>query len=143
VVVRETSVVPRQTPRAPGPDDWASERVRYERIRHGWSTAELARRVTDAGCKISQSSVWSVESGSPRRKVSAGEAVALAQVFGITLEELVQPPDDTERLQADLSVFHADLQRWAATAADLKEQYRLLHRRMIALEAHGESYERP
>src|ERR1017187_1128908 len=91
-LVRETLSVPRKTPRPPGPDDWAAERVRFEREQRGWSTAELARRVTLAGVPMRQQTVWKVESGQPRRSLSVGEASAFANVFGISLRELMTPP---------------------------------------------------
>ena len=97
--------MPKQTPREPGPDELASQRIRYERERRGWSTAELARRVTEAGCKINQSSVWAIESGEPRRRVSLGEAVAFAQVLGMTLDELMTAPDELRESAESLSVL--------------------------------------
>jgi transcriptional regulator with XRE-family HTH domain len=128
-------VVPRQTPRAPGPDDWVADRIRYERQRLGWSTAELARRVTDAGCKISQSSVWSIESGEPRRKVSAGEAVAFAEVFSLSLDELIRPPDDAEILMADVARFHNDVLTLLDDADALERRLQDVARRYETLKA--------
>jgi len=93
-VVRETVPVPRKTPRPPGPDDWASERIRYEREKRGWSTAELARRITLTGVPMRQPQVWQVESGTPRRRLSVGEAAAFARVFDISLAELMTPPEE-------------------------------------------------
>jgi transcriptional regulator with XRE-family HTH domain len=92
--VRETDPVPRKTSRPPGPDDWASERIRHEREQRGWSTAELARRVTLAGVPVRQQTVWQVESGEPRRKLSVGEAATFARVFDIPLAELMMPPEE-------------------------------------------------
>jgi len=39
-------------------------------------------------------SVWAIESGQPRRRVSLAEAVAFAKVFDLTLDELMRPPSD-------------------------------------------------
>jgi len=97
-LVRETVLVPRKAPRPPGPDDWASERIRYERERRGWSTAELARRVSLAGVQMRQQQVWQVESGEPRRRLSVGEAAAFAKVLGISLAELMTPPEKIAEL---------------------------------------------
>src|ERR1035437_7440779 len=83
--VRETDPVPRKTSRPPGPDDWASERIRHEREQRGWSTAELARRVTLAGGRVRQQTGGQVESGEPRRKLSVGEAATFARGFDIPL----------------------------------------------------------
>lgn len=93
-LVRETVLVPRKTSRPPGPDEWASERIRHEREQRGWSTAELARRVSLAGVPMLQQTVWKIESGTPRRKLTVGEAAAFASVFDITLDQLMRPPAD-------------------------------------------------
>lgn len=93
--VRETDTVPKKTtPRVPGPDEWAAERIRHERELRGWSTAELARRVTEAGVILRQQQVWQIESGDPPRKLSVGEAAAFAKVFGLTIADLLAPPEE-------------------------------------------------
>ena len=93
--VRETDPVPKKTaPRPPGPDEWAAERIRYERELRGWSTAELARRVTEAGVPMRQQQAWQIESGDPPRKLSVGEAATIAKIFGITIADLLVPPSD-------------------------------------------------
>lgn len=83
--------MPRQNPDRPiGVEEAAARRVAYERSRRGWSTDELARRVTEAGCPINQSAIWRIESGEPRRKITLDEAYALARVFGIEVSDLTQ-----------------------------------------------------
>jgi transcriptional regulator with XRE-family HTH domain len=96
--------MPRRTPRFPDPDDLASRRVKYEREQRGWSTAELARRVTEAGVPMRQPAVWQVENGKPRRKLSLGEAVAIAEVFGISIYDLTEPP--AALVTAQVAVFN-------------------------------------
>lgn len=59
----------------------------FERQQHGWSTAGVSRRLTDQGFKISQLSVWSIESD-PRRKTT------FAELYGLSLDELTQIPRD-------------------------------------------------
>src|SRR5215469_12232384 len=90
--VRDTGLMPRQTPRTPGADELAAKRVRWEREQRGWSTAELARRVTDAGMPIRQQAIWQIENREPPRRISLGEALALAEVFGISIYDLTEPP---------------------------------------------------
>ncbi len=131
--IRDTGQVPRQMPRPYGPDDWIAERIRYERTRRGWSTAELARRLGMAGVPIRQQSVWQVESGAPRRKVSIGEAMALATVFEIPLEELTQPP--TEVIDRDLVSLGRELAQWQRDAA-------VLFNRLHEIQVRAEHFER-
>jgi transcriptional regulator with XRE-family HTH domain len=92
VTVRDTGGMPRQTPRMPGPDEWAARRIRRLRESNGWSAAELARLVTEAGCPIRQQSIWDIENRQPPRRITLGEAAALASVFGIALEDLAANP---------------------------------------------------
>lgn len=92
--------------RRPGP--WASEdnvadHIRLHREMRGWSTAHLAREVTAAGVPLSQSAVWRIESGNPRRKISVDELIGFAKVFGVSIGELLEPlsvdyPPDLVRL---------------------------------------------
>lgn len=120
-LVRETLLVPRKTARPPGPDEWAAERIRHEREQLGWSTAELARRVTLAGVPMLQQTVWKIESGTPRRKLTVGEASAFASIFGITLAQLMTPPvDDIPEKLVQLAIaFRAWRLAEGRQAADL------------------------
>ncbi|MFE7565035.1 helix-turn-helix domain-containing protein [Kitasatospora sp. NPDC057500] len=74
-------------------EEHAAERVRLEREYLGWSTGELAKRMTAAGYPINQSSVWRIESGEPRRRINLDEAIGFAKVFGLPLEEFLGPPE--------------------------------------------------
>ncbi|MFB7745631.1 helix-turn-helix transcriptional regulator [Streptomyces sp. NPDC056132] len=67
-------------------------RVALEREVRGWSTTELADRVTKAGVKMNQTAVWRIEHGEPRRRINLDEALAFARVFELPLEELMSPP---------------------------------------------------
>jgi hypothetical protein len=49
--------------------------------------------MTKAGCPMNQSSIWKIENGEPRRKITVDEAIAFAKVFEKTLEQLLTPPD--------------------------------------------------
>ncbi len=109
--------MPRKAPRPPSADDWAADRIRYEREQRGWSTAELARRVTFAGVMMRQQQVWQVESGQPRRRLSVGEASAFATVFGISLAELMTPPDTA--LTSDLMRLGFAFAAWRRDAGAL------------------------
>lgn len=69
------------------------KRLIYERNQREWTTSEVARRLTDNGFKISQSSVWSIEND-PRRKITFAEAVAFADLYDLRVDQLTEIPKD-------------------------------------------------
>ncbi len=71
-----------------------AERVALEREVRGWSTAELAARMTEAGCPMNQSAVWRIENATPRRRINLDEALGFSTVFELPLEELMSPPQE-------------------------------------------------
>jgi transcriptional regulator with XRE-family HTH domain len=85
-VVVETVRMPRPNPpRQPGVEDVVARRIAAERAERGWSYADLAGRVTEAGCPIGATAVWKIEQEENRRRVTVDEALAFARVFGIPL----------------------------------------------------------
>ncbi|MFJ2578432.1 helix-turn-helix domain-containing protein [Kitasatospora aureofaciens] len=79
-----------KNPRLAGEEN-AARRLKMERESRGWSTAEVARRMSETGFPINQSSVWRIESGEPPRRINLDEAIGFAKIFDITLAELVGP----------------------------------------------------
>lgn len=72
----------------------AAARIALEREVRGWSTTELADRMTKAGVTMNQTAVWRIENGKPRRKITLDEALGFSRVFEIPLEELMSPPQE-------------------------------------------------
>jgi transcriptional regulator with XRE-family HTH domain len=126
--------VPKKTtPRVPGPDDWAAARIRHERELRGWSTAELARRVTESGVPLRQQQVWQIESGDPPRKLSVGEAATIARIFGLTISDLLAPPESVA--SQNLINLGRDFAEWRRDAGLLAARLRELDERAAQLEA--------
>ncbi|MFJ9606385.1 helix-turn-helix domain-containing protein [Kitasatospora sp. NPDC101176] len=93
-------------------EEHAAERVRLEREYLGWSTGELAKRMTAAGYPMNQSSVWRIESGEPRRRINLDEAIGFAKVFGLPLEEFLGPPESSSNKHiADVTDVVLDMYR--------------------------------
>ncbi|WP_328731859.1 helix-turn-helix domain-containing protein [Streptomyces caniferus] len=87
-------------------------RIKLEREGRGWSTNAVSDRLNEAGYEINPSAVWRIENR--KRRVNLDEAIGFAELFGISLENLVGPP----RLAAH------------ARAMELVEGIRLRYREM-------------
>jgi len=74
-------------------EDHLAARLTIEREREGWTYASLAARMTNAGCPIDKTAIYKIEKGEPRRRIVVDELVAFAKVFGLSLEELLVPPE--------------------------------------------------
>ncbi|MFJ6771667.1 helix-turn-helix domain-containing protein [Kitasatospora sp. NPDC091257] len=97
----------------------AAERVRLERELRGWSTGELAKRMTEAGYPINQSSVWRIESGEPRRRINLNEAIGFAKVFDLALEDFLGPSTSPEeKIMQELAEHVVEGYRLAAQGAE-------------------------
>ncbi|MEV0632130.1 helix-turn-helix domain-containing protein [Nonomuraea wenchangensis] len=74
-------------------------RLAWEMRRRGWSQDRMAQELTNAGCPTHQSAISKIVNSKPdgsRRSISVDEAIAMAKVFGIPLEELPLPPSGAE-----------------------------------------------
>ncbi|GAA4517880.1 helix-turn-helix domain-containing protein [Nonomuraea ferruginea] len=120
-------------------------RIAWEMRRRGWSQERMAQELTHAGCPTHQSAISKIVNPKPdgsRRAISVDEAIALARVFGIALEELPLPMDDAEgRDLHDLSrtVTHEGRNATEQYAHFLLAWARLRHR--LAQEQSRAAYE--
>jgi transcriptional regulator with XRE-family HTH domain len=70
-------------------DERFATNIREERERQKLSQGELARRMAERGFPYYQQTIRRIEEG--RRKVSVGEAKALAEILGTTMDRLTWP----------------------------------------------------
>ena len=70
-------------------DERFATNIREERQRQKLSQGELARRMAQLGFPYYQQTIRRIEEG--RRKVSVGEAEALARIFGTSVDRLTWP----------------------------------------------------
>jgi hypothetical protein len=90
------------------------------REKPGWSQAELARRMTEAGCPMDRTAIWKIENPDKpngRRAITIGEMLTFAKVLKCSIIELLLPPEqllDVEvwRLVMDSAEALNDV-RWA------------------------------
>lgn len=68
--------------------------VRRLREQHRWSYREVEERLARAGRAISTLGLSAIDTG--ERRVDVDDLVALAAVFDLSVEELLQPPADCE-----------------------------------------------
>lgn len=83
-----------------------AKRIAMEREERGMSYEGLARRMSDAGCATHASALYKIEKGSPPRRVTVSELIALAAVFETSIEDLLMPPELRVSQQAR-EVLHA------------------------------------
>lgn len=89
--------VPNVNPNRPTSREEAlAARIREEREHRGWSLAEVARRMTEAGCPMDRSAVFRVEQGKPRRRITVDEAWTFGYVFGLPLSEMFERRTDDD-----------------------------------------------
>lgn len=84
---------PKGQPKTVLAEEALAARVTFEREGRGWSPGGLASRMTQAGCPMTQSAIWKIENGNPRRRITFDEAVTFARVFEMALEDLSMPPE--------------------------------------------------
>ena len=85
-------------------DEWVAWNIRLRREALGWSQADLAKEMAALGWKYYPQTVHRVEQG--QRKVTIGEAEALARLFAVTVDALTWP-DMATHTAAWLGVFTA------------------------------------
>ncbi|MDQ0370126.1 helix-turn-helix domain-containing protein [Catenuloplanes indicus] len=70
-------------------DDLVRQRIRSLRVAKGWSLDALAAR-----CHLSPSTLSRLETG--HRRIALDQLVLLARALGTTLDQLVEPADDSD-----------------------------------------------
>jgi transcriptional regulator with XRE-family HTH domain len=78
-------------PRSIASEESLARRIAYEREAAGMSYEGLASRMSRAGCPIQPSGLYKIEKAG--RRITVDELVALSQVFGVRVEELLLPPE--------------------------------------------------
>lgn len=90
------------------PDGVLARRVRALRETSDLTQREIADKMTAAGYRMHQTTIAKIESG--ERPVYVGEAVALAGILGVSLEQLLtEPPEGLERNLAEAQIEYAAL----------------------------------
>jgi transcriptional regulator with XRE-family HTH domain len=121
-------------------------RVREVRTQAGLTQQQLAERMSLV-FKMHRSAIAKIEAGD--RPVLLGEAIAIAQILGVDLQELITDPDyragrpDRQRLAAQLEVRSLEreageqlqhLETARALAANTQERLDAARRRLAELE---------
>lgn len=68
-----------------------ARRIAHERDSRGMSYEGLADRMTKAGCPIQASAIYKIEKMNPPRRITVDELVGFAQVFEVSVEDLLTP----------------------------------------------------
>jgi transcriptional regulator with XRE-family HTH domain len=119
-------------------DEWVAWNIRLRREALGWSQADLAREMAALGWKWYPQTVHRVEQG--QRKVTIGEAEALARLFNVTVDALTWP-DMATHTAAWLGMFtaraDAAFEQIAAQAQELLFDREHLERALAEIDKHG------
>jgi transcriptional regulator with XRE-family HTH domain len=107
--------------------------VRDARTRRGWSQEELAKRLTAKGVKASQATIAKLEAENKPRAVRLAEAVALADLFEVSLDALLNRSvgvsnDLVYTVRAFLDSVRQAMQQISATAGTLHSRITDLER---------------
>lgn len=91
-----------------GSDENVSARIKELRTANGWSLEDLAKKLAEPAIDhpLNSSSLWKIESGSTRRRVSLREALAFAKVFNVDVDELYMT--EGQRAQREVASSAAD-----------------------------------
>ncbi|WP_308405801.1 helix-turn-helix domain-containing protein [Streptomyces tardus] len=87
-------------------------RIKVEREARGWSTTTLSERLNEAGYEMNPSAVWRIENG--KRRINLDEAIGFAEVFGLSLRNLVGPPRLAAKARA-MELIDAAVDAYRAT----------------------------
>lgn len=85
-----------------------ARRIAFERESRGWTYEGLASRMTNVGCAIRSTAIYKIEKSDPPRRIVVDELIAFARVFGLTVEQLLQPRESA--LNEKLRQLYADLE---------------------------------
>jgi len=87
-------------PHGTGAEANLARRIEYERERRGLSYEALAKALTVAGCKIQGSAIYKIEKADPPRRITVDELTALADVFEVSVTDLLKPIELIEEERA-------------------------------------------
>lgn len=73
-------------------------RIKLEREARGWSTNAVSDRLNEAGFEMNPSAVWRIENR--KRRINLDEAIGFAEVFGLSLRNLIGPPQLAAKARA-------------------------------------------
>lgn len=100
----------------------AASRLARERKRHGWSLAQFAERLTEAGWAVGSGTLSKLENGRPGVALRVDHLAAITRVLDISADELLTPlelVDEAEGVRIADEVF-AHMRQLHTTTAELR-----------------------
>jgi transcriptional regulator with XRE-family HTH domain len=105
----------------------AARRIAFERDRRNWTNGYLAERLTAHGCALDPSAIYKIQKAAQPRRITVNELAAFAEVFGMSMQDLLIPPDAiSERAAALVAQAHDQRNALLAAANALLESLRQL-----------------
>ena len=103
--------------------------VRGLRQARGWSQSRLALEMASYGHILHQTTVAKLETAS--RPIRLSEAVSLALIFQISIEDAIRGDDAVARVNAQISIAEAELAAAEATLAQKRRNLTELYAQVI------------
>lgn len=74
-------------------EDPFGRRLRYERERRGWTQADVAKRLAERGITLHPTAIAKIEQRDSRRPrvIRLDEAAAIADIFGLSVNDMLKP----------------------------------------------------
>jgi transcriptional regulator with XRE-family HTH domain len=112
-------------------------RLRAERERRGWTQVELAERLADAGWPVNPTVLAKVESANEgvQRSLKVDEALAVAEVFEMSLDSLLGRATDAESSDELELILRTAIDTARSLAGHLAQIRATFHDRFVEVEA--------
>jgi transcriptional regulator with XRE-family HTH domain len=131
------SSMPAQEPHSP--ERTFARRMRLERVRRRWRQEDLADKLAERGMRVHPSAIARSERETDARMIRLDEAVLVASIFGLTVDQMVNREDmdvqaESEDLYAQLSEIQRRRDAVRQTLSEAEEEARLLAEQAARLE---------
>lgn len=88
-----------------------AQHIAAERTARDWTYEDLAKRMTDAGCKINAVALRKIEQSDPPRRITVEEFAAIVKVFGGSTLKWLMPEQERAEMEINGSLIDGPIRR--------------------------------